>query len=492
MVGGMLPHAILGDAVGYRTSVGAVIFASLALCLMARALRQQTSDVLDTTAVSIPLASAIVHIGCFLAECCQGAATALPIGVALHPEDVPRYPVQLYESALEMGVAVLIARRTKWKRPGQSFATSLAGMCAIRVAADFLRDNDKYGGLSLAQWIALPIGVLCLTLILSPPRPAKPKRVLTSGARLATIFVTATLAIAVLLVELPALESTVLLIGIPSLLIVATRRLRQFAATGLAALALQVPPISADSTYPRVYRFLGAGANMGIWNFVHQYSDCGGITEDWSRQHSAKGVSFEAGSRKQVSATQGFGIRGRAYYGTDVVGAAVVTSGTPASPAGRSRVSSGGQVVADMDWKHFGLSLGFSAGRFYPMAEEDYYEPGERLEGVTAFPAFGLRLGPQRGFSFEARVGDESPMWAPGPSGTVAIGFGDGAGNRIRIGSSESGILIAGNKMTATGLEIVPTFVLDAGGSIGATNVFQGGITFRKWIRAARRPQDGR
>ena len=83
-------------------------------------------------------------------------------------------------------------------------------------------------------------------------------------------------------------------------------------------------------------------------------------------------------------------------------------------------------------------------------------------------------------------------MWTPGPSGTFAFALGDGAGNRIRIGGSEGGILIAGNKMTATGLEIVPTFVLDAGNSIGATKVFQGGITFRKWIRAAPRSQDGR
>ena len=492
MVGAMLPHALLGDAVGYRTSVGAVIFASLALALMARALRQQATDVLDTTAVAIPLASAIVHIGCFLAECCQGATTSLPIGVALHPDDVPRYPVQLYESALELGVAMLIARRSVWARPGQSFATSIAGMCVIRVAADFLRDNDKYLGLSLAQWIALPIGVLCLTLIFSRPRATTPRRVLTSGARHATIFVAASLAIATLLVELPALESTVLLMGIPIVLVVAMRQLRRIAPTGLAALALQVPAISADSTYPRVYRFLGAGANMGTWNFVHHRSDCGGTTEEWSRQHSAKGVSFEAGSRKQVSATQAFGIRGRAYYGTDVVGAAVVTTGTPVSPAGRSRISSGGQVVADVDWKHLGLSFGVSVGRFHPMAEESSYEPGEQLDGVTSFPAFGLRLGPQRGFSFETRVGDESPMWTPGPSSTFAFAYGDGAGNRIRIGGSEGGILIAGNKMTATGLEIVPTFVLDAGGSIGATKVFQGGITFRKWIRGAPRRQDGR
>src|SRR4051812_12315845 len=188
MVGAMLPHLVLGELVGYRTSIGAVLFATLMLGLIARALRRETAEVLDTTAVAIPLGAAIVRIGCFFAECCQGVATSLPIGIALHADDVPRHPVQLYESALEIVVAMVIARRARWARPGRRFATSLFAMSAVRFTTEFVRDNDKFGGLSLAQWIVLPLGTLCLIVVVSRRRSARPSRVLAGTARQATII----------------------------------------------------------------------------------------------------------------------------------------------------------------------------------------------------------------------------------------------------------------------------------------------------------------
>jgi phosphatidylglycerol:prolipoprotein diacylglycerol transferase len=484
MLGAMLPRVILGDLVAYRTAIGAVIFSTLMLGIIAQALDREVGDLLDTTAVSIPLGAAIVRVGCFFAECCQGIATSLPIGIALHPDDVPRHPVQLYESVLETGLAMLIARRASWARPGRQFASSLLGMCAIRFGTEFVRDNDQYGGLSLAQWVVLPVGLLCFILLLSRPRAARPRRVLTTGARQATIIAVGALAIAAVAAGLPALEATVLLLGTALVIIASIRRVGRVAPTGLAVLALQMPAMSADSTYPRTYRFFGAGANMGMWDYVHRYSDCEGTTnEEWTRHHTASGASFELGARQQLSETHGVGIRGRAYYGTDHVGAAVVKSGTPASPAAFTRTSSGAQAVVDADWKWFGISLGFSAGRFYPMSGDDSYGAGEKLDGVSAFPAAGLRFGPRHGVSVEMRVGDESPMWVPGPAGSIAIALGDHVGNRIRLGTSDGGFLVAGEKFTANGLEVLPTFVLNPGASEVSGNVFQGGITFRKWIR---------
>ena len=77
MIGAMLPHVMFGDAVAYRTIVGAVIVSTVALGLAARAMGRATSEVLDTTAVAIPFGAAIVRVGCFLAGCCQGIATAV-------------------------------------------------------------------------------------------------------------------------------------------------------------------------------------------------------------------------------------------------------------------------------------------------------------------------------------------------------------------------------------------------------------------------------
>src|SRR5690349_16798262 len=79
VIGAMLPHALFGDAIAYRTSIGAVVVASLALAVAARALGRRPGEVLDTTALALPIGAAIVRIGCFIGECCQGLATSLPI-----------------------------------------------------------------------------------------------------------------------------------------------------------------------------------------------------------------------------------------------------------------------------------------------------------------------------------------------------------------------------------------------------------------------------
>jgi hypothetical protein len=330
--------------------------------------------------------------------------------------------------------------------------------------------------------------VLCLMLLLSRPRAARPRRVLTTGARHATIGLIGVLALAAAAVGLPALESTVLLIGAGLLVVIGIRRIGRLAPTGLAVLALQMPTISADSTYPRVYRFFGGGANAGFWDAVHHSSDCDtGVTEDWTRHHSASGASLEVGARKQLSGTRGVGIRGRAYYGTDEVGAAIVTVGSPTRPAAFTRTNSGVQAVFDADWKWFGFSLGLSAGQFYPAMADDDIGPGEDFAATTGFPAFGMRFGPRRGLSLETRVGDESPMWVPGPAATIALALGDRMGNRIRFGAADEGLLIAGEKFMANGLQVMPTFVLPGSGSS-----FQGGVTFRKWIRAGPPRPDGK
>jgi hypothetical protein len=248
-----------------------------------------------------------------------------------------------------------------------------------------------------------------------------------------------------------------------------------------------MPAISADSTYPRVYRFFGAGANMGFWDAVHHSSDCdSGVTEDWTRHHRASGASFEVGARQQMSETHGVGIRGRGYYGTDEVGAAIVRAGSPTRPAGFSRTNSGAQAVFDSDWKWFGFSLGLSAGQFYPAFMDDDIGPGEDFDATKTLLAFGLRFGPRHGVSVETRIGDESPMWVPGPAASFALALGDRAGNRIRIGAADAGVLIAGEKFMTNGFEVMPTFVL------GDQKGFQGGIAFRKWIRGAPRPPAGK
>jgi prolipoprotein diacylglyceryltransferase len=498
VIGAMLPHLLFGDAVAYRTSIGAMIVATITLAVAARMLGRGTAEVLDTTAIAIPLGASIVRIGCFLAECCEGVATSLPVGIAQHDGDIARHPAQLYESSLEAGLALFLVRRGSWSRPGQRFASSMAGMCAIRFATEFVRDNEKFSGLSLAQWVILPIAALCVILLLSGARKRQPRRVLTSGARQTTIALVGALAIAAVAVGLPGLESTVLMIGAAVMVAATVRKMGRVAPTGLAVLALQMPPLAADSTYPRTYHFFGGGMNVGSWDALHRSSTCeDGVTEEWKRRHSAYGTSAELGTRKQNSATRGVGARIRGYYGTDAVGAANVSIGNPQNPGPYTQHSVGFTAVGDADWKWVGLSVGFSAGKFYPM-DEGYqgnaYGADSRAKAITGFPAFGLRVGKLDGFSVETRVGDESPMWIPGPVTTIAIGIGDSRGNRLRIGAAETGLFVGGRRMMANGLEISPSIVAFGGSDDYGTvqNSMHAGVAFRKWFRASRPPQGDR
>jgi hypothetical protein len=486
----MVPHAIFGDAVGYRTSVGAVIVATLTAAVLARLIGRKPGDVLDTTAVAIPLGSAIVRIGCFLAGCCQGIATSLPIGVALHADDVARHPVQLYESVLEAILTMIIARRGDSARPGRKFATSIAGLCSIRFVTEFVRDNDRFGGLSLAQWVVLPVGALCIMLLLSHSRSVKPRRVLTAPARQATLLLIGGLAIAALVVGLPALESSVLLVGAALIVGLSARKLQQAAPLGLAALALQMPAARADSAYPRISNFFGGGGNASMWDFTHESSDCeGGNVQNWTRHHSALGMAFEAGSRRQNNPTQALTIRAKAYLGTDQVGRAIIKQGVPPDPDEYTQPVYGLSAVVDADFKYFGMSLGATGGQLFPMQE-----PTSRVAetshpaAIGTLPAIAMRFGKLEGVSFEWRFADESPMWAPAPVLSLAVGIGDSLGNRVRGGITEAGILLAGNKKTATGLEVMPTLVIGTGGNGSLQKSFSGGIMFRRWIRVERRP----
>ena len=125
----------------------------------------------DYFAVAIPLGHAIGRLGCFAAACCAGGPTDLPWGIRFsHPEalvpaywkDVPLHPTQVYESLLNVVVAVLAYRTLRsveaGRLPKSSAALVYAASYALaRFFLEFLRGDDRGGffiGLSPSQWIA--------------------------------------------------------------------------------------------------------------------------------------------------------------------------------------------------------------------------------------------------------------------------------------------------------------------------------------------------
>lgn len=483
VVGAMLPHALFGDAITARTSFGAVILATVAVMLCARLAGLEARAVLDTTAVAIPLGAAVVRIGCYLAECCQGIITSLGIGIALHADDAPRHAVQLYEASLEVVLALLIVRRKRWERPGMQFLVSLTAMCAIRFATEFVRDNEKFGGLSLAQWVVLPLATSCLFFLVARRPVARPRRHAIPARHIAAVLL-GLLGFVATTAGLPPLEASVLLLAAIVLAAAAARRMTRAAPIGLAALVLQVPPVTADSTYPRMLGFFGGGFTAGSYDYRHTAGTCEGQTQDWTRHHAFTGYAVEGGTRFEKSETRTNGFRTRGVMIKDDVGRAVVTVGGPINREPHTQYSGGISIVGDFDWRYLGLSAGASFGLFKPM-ERYPEEDGTESKGEGFMPALGLRLGPKRGISVETRLGDEVPTWSPGPLNTVTVAFGDKRGNRIRLGVSEVGKFVAARHLTSGGFEIIPSISLGDHSDYDVSNAMQGSVMVRKWFRVS-------
>jgi phosphatidylglycerol---prolipoprotein diacylglyceryl transferase len=488
VIGALIPHMLLGDLAAPRTSLGALAGSTLALVAVARAIGIRLASALDSTALALPLGAAVVRIGCFLAECCQGMVTSLPVGIARHADDLARHPVQLYEAGLESALALVLVRRARAQHAeGSPILFSIGWLAVIRFVTEFVRDNDKFGSLSLAQWIMIPLAAACFVALSRKSLPS-PVHTPAGSSKIAVAMGLAAIAlVAMMSGALPPLERGVLVVAILAFTVAVRHHIRAANPTGIALLALQIPAITTDSTFPRVYTSIGGGMSAGAYDFVHQYStgDCEGPStrEEWKRHHTFVGATGELGTRRQSSATRGVGFRVRAYADANHAGAAVVTDGTPSSPGARTRRSIATSAVGDVDWKYLGLSLGATVGRFNVMDEAIAGYHADDAPPMTGFGAFGLRLGSLTSVSVELRVGDETPYWIPGPLSTVALGLGDKHGNRIRVGTSESGVFVGGRHMSRTGLEVLPSMTMKAGSGYDLTNALQGGVMVRKWFR---------
>ncbi|MBD5455514.1 MAG: prolipoprotein diacylglyceryl transferase [Lachnospiraceae bacterium] len=126
----------------------------------------------DLCAASIALAQAFGRIGCFMAGCCYGKETDLPIGVifpesSLAPTGVKVLPTQLFSSAGNFCIMFLLLWHYKHrKKVGDSgfFYMLLYGVG--RFFMEFLRNDDrgKVGVLSTSQFISLLIVAAAILL----------------------------------------------------------------------------------------------------------------------------------------------------------------------------------------------------------------------------------------------------------------------------------------------------------------------------------------
>lgn len=142
---------------------GAIMGGALGLYLYCRKNKFNSLRILDFAAPGVALAQGFGRIGCFLAGCCYGRETTLPIGVtfpqdSLAPSGVSLLPTQLFSSGFDFILAgILLWYSRKNSKDGRVFALYVIIYSIGRFFIEFFR-NDPRGNvwiLSTSQFIAI-------------------------------------------------------------------------------------------------------------------------------------------------------------------------------------------------------------------------------------------------------------------------------------------------------------------------------------------------
>jgi len=145
---------------------GGFLGGALAGVWFARSKKLPLRPLLDLAAPYIALGQSIGRVGCFLNGCCYGKPVAWGIYFPIH--NARLYPTQLFEVA-GLFIIFLILKKAQ-ARPHQAgfIFISYLWLAAIeRFIVEFYRaDHDLlWGGLSLAQYVALAVFVTGLILM---------------------------------------------------------------------------------------------------------------------------------------------------------------------------------------------------------------------------------------------------------------------------------------------------------------------------------------
>lgn len=151
--------ALHSPMAGGRTIIGGLLagWISVEVAKWCMGLRQSTGG---PFALAIPAGEAVGRIGCWLNQCCYGAASSLPQGLPLtvHQHDAWRLPAQLYSSLTSFAVFLVLLRLSRRLGPAALFRVFLMLYGSARFLLEFARYRETlYFGLSLAQWVSLEL-----------------------------------------------------------------------------------------------------------------------------------------------------------------------------------------------------------------------------------------------------------------------------------------------------------------------------------------------
>lgn len=142
---------------------GAIIGGILGVYIYSKKKSWDTLRVLDLLVPSLPLAQGFGRIGCFLAGCCYGKVTSLPIGVEFNnspfaPAGVHLIPTQIFSSIFDFMLALfLLWYDRRERKKGKLFSLYLIIYSIGRFIIEIFR-GDPRGSVSIfstSQFISL-------------------------------------------------------------------------------------------------------------------------------------------------------------------------------------------------------------------------------------------------------------------------------------------------------------------------------------------------
>ena len=176
---------------GGLTYYGGFIGASVAAWFLLKRDRFPFWKAADLAGVAVPLGLAFGRMGCLLAGCCFGSECALPWALSFPPHSPaseeqfkdhllnsaglwshPVHPTQIYESAASLLIAFvcLFGVQPRKRYDGQVFAAFLALYAVARFLLEFLRRDDRGGGLGLSTSQLIGIALVLVAAFIQKQR----------------------------------------------------------------------------------------------------------------------------------------------------------------------------------------------------------------------------------------------------------------------------------------------------------------------------------
>ncbi len=153
-----------------------------AMWLYARSRKLGFWNVMDFIAPAVPIGLAFGRLGNFINGELWGRPTDGPWGMVFPQagDGIARHPSQLYQFALEgLGLFALLWIFARARRPAGAISGAfLAGYGMFRFIAEFAREPDSFlgllsFGLSMGQWLSLPMVVAGVWLVMWSYRSAR-------------------------------------------------------------------------------------------------------------------------------------------------------------------------------------------------------------------------------------------------------------------------------------------------------------------------------